>query len=129
MKPETLTVTNKTKGRYPNLPFVKIKEKILGKKYSLSLVFTPPKLSRKLNKKYRGKSKPANVLSFPLSRHEGEIFLNPRQIRKDAPTFKRDYESFFLFVFIHALLHLKGMRHGSTMKKEEDKYFKQFNAS
>ena len=122
----TFSVVNKTKGRHPDLPFAKMKEKVLGKSYNLSLVFSDDALSKKLNYEYRGKSKPANVLSFPLSKTEGEIFINPKQVRRDAPRFGRSYESFFLFAFIHGLLHLKGLRHGSTMEKEERRYLSLF---
>lgn len=122
MKEPSFTITNTTKGRHPHLPFVKIKEKILGKDYAVSLVFVNDALSKKLNKKHRGKSKPANVLSFPLSKTEGEVFISCAQVKRDAPHFEMSYQSFFTLIFIHALLHLKGTRHGSTMEKEERKY-------
>ena len=54
-----------------------------GNSFWLSAVFAPPSLMRRLNKKYRGKNKPANVLSFLLEKNlpgrqtgTGEIFLN-----------------------------------------------------
>jgi ssRNA-specific RNase YbeY (16S rRNA maturation enzyme) len=77
----------------------KIKEAILGKKYELSLVICGNALSHTLNLQYRGKDKPTNVLAFPLSKNSGEIFIN--RMHLDGFSLEE--------LFIHALLHLKGM--------------------
>ena len=87
----------------------RIKNQILGKKYELSLVFAKDTLMRRLNRTYRGKDKPTNVLAFPLSKTSGEIFINPSR----AEPFGEKH------LFVHALLHLKGMRHGAKMEKLE----------
>ncbi len=118
------TITNTTKGRLPRLPFSAVKEKILGKSYSLSLVFVSNDESRALNKKHRGKNEPANILSFPLSREEGEIFIAPEKAAKDAPLWKMPRRRFIFYLFIHGLLHLKGLSHGSRMEKEEQRILK-----
>lgn len=91
-----------------------IKNHILGEKYELSLVFAKNELMKKLNTIYRGKNKPTNVLSFPLTKNEGEIFINQKN-KKETP-----------LLFIHALLHLKKYKHGEKMEKEEEKLLKKF---
>jgi rRNA maturation RNase YbeY len=103
----------------PRLPFPVLKEKVLGSRYGLSLVFVGDDRSRSLNRRYRGKDKPANVLAFPLSASEGEIFLNLTQARRDAPRFGLSHRTFTAKLFIHAMLHLKGYRHGGTMNHAE----------
>jgi probable rRNA maturation factor len=103
------------------LPFVDIKNEVLGKDYDLSLVFIGDKLSKKLNKQYRGKNKPTDVLSFPLSKTDGEIFINLRLAKKEASEFERTYSNFIGFLFIHGLIHLKGFEHSSRMESEESK--------
>ena len=113
---------NKTKGRLPSLPFVDIKNSVLGKNYSLSLAFVSEKKSRILNKKYKGKAKPTNVLSFSLSKNEGEIIICPALAKKEAKDFNKTYVQLLGFLFIHGMLHLKGMEHSSRMEKEEKKY-------
>jgi probable rRNA maturation factor len=119
-------ITEKTKGKLPRLPFVTIKNAILGNEYELSIVSISQNESHKLNKKYRGKDKSTNILSFPLTKESGEIFLDLIQIRKDLPNFDMNYTTFVKFLFIHGCLHLKGMQHGSTMEKEEKKFLKRF---
>lgn len=113
MSAEKFQINNLTKGNLPRLPFSRAKKTILGKKYDLSLVFTGNGLAKKLNKIYRGKDKPANVLSFALDKQVGEIFINLTKVKTDAE---------LALLFIHALLHLKGRRHSSKMESEEKKF-------
>ena len=121
------SITNKTKGKLPRLPFVQLKNKILGKKYDISIVFVTPKESHKINLAYRQKNNPTNVLSFPLSKTSGEIFVDMTTSKKDAPNFGMTPTKFLLFLVIHAMLHLKGMEHGSTMEADEKKFLKFFS--
>lgn len=124
---ETFGITNKTKSTPPSVPFLAIKNKALGKKYNLSLVFIGEIKSRTLNRTYRGKDKSTNVLSFTLDKNEGEIFITLKKSAKDAKKFDRNFTNFIAFLFIHALMHLKGFDHGSTMEKAEEKLRKQFS--
>ena len=118
MQKESFNITNKTKSTPEGVPFALIKNAVLGKKYSLSLVFINAVESRKINFAYRKKDKPTNVLSFPLDKNCGEIFICPEIAKKEGLSVG--------FLFIHGLLHLKGMEHGSTMEKAEDKLRKKF---
>lgn len=124
---DNVDVTNMTKGTLPRVPFVAIKNKILGKDYELSLVFATKALSKKLNNIHRGKNYPTNILSFPLDEKSGEIFIEPSKARLDAPDFDMNYTQFIKFLFIHGCLHLKGMQHSSTMDKAEQKFLKLFS--
>jgi len=119
---EKLSITNKTKGKLPSLPFVKIKNDILGQKYSLSIAFVTEKKSKEVNKTYRNKNKPTNVLSFYLRKNEGELILCPEVIKKEAKNFERNFKDFLGFLVIHGMLHLKGLEHSSTMEKAETIY-------
>ena len=121
------SLTKRAQVSTPRLPFEEMKDKILGKGYILSLVFIGEKRSRDLNKRYRSKDAPANILTFPLGASEGEIFITPLQIRKGMKKFDLNYKEFFALLFIHGLLHLKGKAHGSTMEREEELWLKKFN--
>lgn len=93
------------------MPFIDIKESVLGKKFELSLVFCGNALSKRLNQTYRGKNAATNVLSFPVSKTSGEIFINLSRLKGFSAE----------NLFIHGLFHLKGMEHGDTMEKAEQK--------
>jgi probable rRNA maturation factor len=124
---ETFFITNTTKSTLPRVPFADIKKATLGKNYSLSLVFIGDKKSRVLNNAYRNKDNPTNILSFTYDKNEGEIFINLKKASREAKLFDRKFDNFIAFLFIHGLLHLKGMDHGSTMEKAEKKLRKQFS--
>jgi probable rRNA maturation factor len=117
-----VSVINKTKGKLPSLPFVLLKNDILDKNYSLSIAFVEAKKSREINKAYRNKNKPTNILSFALQKNEGEIILCPAVIRKQTKSFSKTFRLLTGFLVIHGMLHLKGMKHGSIMERAEKKY-------
>lgn len=119
---EFLSILNQTKGHIPKLPFLLLKEDILGKKYILSIAFVSANTSRKLNKTWRAKDRATNVLSFPLSKTSGELILCPTVIKKETKKFERNFEELLGFLVIHGMLHLKGMLHGAIMDKQELKY-------
>lgn len=104
------------------MEFEKIKQDILGKKYSLSIAYLSEKKIRELNKKYRNIDKSTNVLSFALHKNAGEILLCKSVIKKQLKKFGRTFPQLLGFLVIHGMLHLKGMEHGSIMEKAEDKY-------
>ena len=124
---ETISILSTIKGKPRGLPFGRIKNEVLGKKYTLSLVFIGDKRSRTLNRTYRKKDTSANILSFPLSKGEGEIFINPRKACRDAPHFNTSCKRFIGHLFIHGLLHLKGITHGSKMNTKEQLLRRKFN--
>src|ERR1035437_8510331 len=124
---ENFTITNTTKSTLPRVPFAKIKEVMLGRKYELSLVFVGDKKSQTLNNSYRGKNEPTNCLSFSLSKNSGEIFLNLAKAQKEAPNFGPKFDNFVAFLFIHSCLHLKGMEHGDKIERAEEKIMEKFN--
>lgn len=99
---------------------------MLGPRYELSIVCVSSSVSQKLNRRYRGKDTPTNVLSFPLSTHSGEIIFDLKQATRDAPLFTVSPRAFLGRLFIHSCLHLKGFAHGSTMEKKERLYAKRF---
>src|ERR1035437_4335446 len=121
------TIINKTKGKLPRLPFVYIKNKILGKDYQLSLGLLKSLKQKQINLKYRKINETTNILSFPLSKNSGEITIDPVKVKKDAPIFNMNYSQFFKYLFIHGCLHLKGFKHSSTMERQEKKYLKMFS--
>jgi len=110
------SISKTVKAPLPRVPFSKIKESVLDNDYELSLVFIGDKLSRKLNRIYRGKDKPTNILSFPITKNSGEIFINLSRAKPFGPA----------YLFIHGLLHLKGMQHGRRMERTEEKFLKEF---
>src|SRR3989344_780707 len=73
-----------TKQSIPSIPFERLARAVLGARYELSLVVCGDALARRMNKAYRKKSYTPNVLSFPITKYAGEIFLNIRSAEREA---------------------------------------------
>ncbi len=101
--------------RSPRLPYERIADGILGRSYDLSLVICGDTIATRMNREYRGKTYRPNVLSFPLSKKEGEIFLNKAKAQREAQSMKTALTERLTYLFIHACLHLKGLPHGTRM--------------
>lgn len=119
-------ILSQTAKSYPKHPYGVMKDAILGKKYALSLIFVGEKRAQMLNKHYRSATYIPNVLSFPLDKNTGEIYITPRIAMKESKKFNMTPNGYIGFLFIHGLLHLKGYPHGATMEKAEKKYCAQF---
>lgn len=125
-KNENFTIINKTNGKLPRLPFADIKNQILGKDYSLSLVIVSEKEIHKLNKEYRKVDDPTDILSFEIDKNIGEMFICLKKAKEKSILFERKYNNFLSFLFIHGCVHLLGFDHGIKMEKLEEKYRKHF---
>jgi probable rRNA maturation factor len=80
----------------------------------LSLVFTDDAHIRELNRKYRGKDKPTNVLSFPQPARGpllGDIVLSAGTVRREAELAEKPLEEHIAHLIIHGFLHLMGYDH------------------
>lgn len=111
------SLTNKTRGATPRVPFKKIKDAILGDAYDLSLALVPPAEMRAITLRTKHKDKVSNVLAFPLSKTSGEVLI--------CPSAAKPYTVPYLF--IHGVLHLKGLKHSDTMEDTEQKLLRRFH--
>jgi probable rRNA maturation factor len=106
LEKHNLTVIRKH-GALPDLPFLAMKEKILGKDYTLTIIFCTPKESQERNRQYRDKNYPTNILSFPLSENEGEIYISLITARRDAAKFDMTYPQFLHLLSVHGVKRQK----------------------
>lgn len=121
-------LTISSSGTLPRVPFLAVKNKILGVSYELSIAFVPSSKARALNIRYRKRDYVPNTLAFPLSKKSGEITLCASELRKQYKNFDMNYDTFVLFIIIHSMLHLKGYAHSSTMERKERELLKKFTS-
>ncbi len=121
----SISLTNTTRS-HPTLPFLEIKNDILGERYQLSIALVGEVRARAINKQSRNKSYAPNVLSFSLARNAGEVYLCPVVANKEAISFKHSKRKHLIFLYIHGLLHLKGLDHGRKMEALEETYLKKY---
>lgn len=123
---QDLTIESTIVAKQPNWPYRDIKTAILGKRYQLALTFIGTDRAKQLNQTYRQKDYTPNVLSFPLAETVGEIYICPKIAAREAANFDLTPRQHIAFLFIHGCLHLKGLDHGATMDKLEQKYMRKF---
>ena len=113
------------------------KYKFLNKKVSFTLLLSNNKNIQKLNKLFRKKNKPTDILSFPLtkkvriSKHTylGDIIISYNFINKPKSLNTKLFKEKVIKIFIHGFLHLLGFDHKNNkdykkMLKEEGQIYK-----
>ena len=118
----TVQINNVTKYKITT-DFESIKNTILGKRYNLTLNFIGEKRALLLNQNTREKDYTPNILSFPLAKTAGEIYICPAIAKRKASKFEHTLNEHIGFLFIHGLLHLKGHQHSDTMERLEQSLF------
>ncbi|MCF7865215.1 MAG: rRNA maturation RNase YbeY [Candidatus Pacebacteria bacterium] len=114
-----ISSTTKTAPRVNEVLFRRIKDEVLGSNYELDLMFIGRTRAKTLNFKFRQKDYATDILSFPIDKSMGEIYMYPAKVKSKAKEFERTYENYLVFLLIHGLFHLKGFDHGSRMESEE----------
>lgn len=118
------------------------------KEGNISIAFIGPGRMRKLNKKYRGRNRVTDVLSFPeievsfekffktelkKTKSLGEIVICLRAVKKSSQELNIPFERELIRVLVHGILHLLGYDHerpekeAEIMKEKEEKYLKLLN--
>ena len=95
------------------------KYKFFGKNVSLSLLLSNNKKIKKLNKNFRNKNKPTDVLSFPFSNKNkiskntyiGDIIISYQFMNKPRSQNIKIFREKIIKTFIHGFLHLTGFDH------------------
>ena len=108
------------------IPFEKMAHGALPTNYQLSLVICGDRLAQRMNAEYRKKTYKPNVLSFSLSKTEGEIFLNVRKAEREARNRGMSVRAHLAHLFVHGCLHLDGHKHGTAMESLEEKILRKF---
>lgn len=98
----------------------------------ISVAFVSPAQIQKLNKKYRKKDKPTDVLSFAkvsdFKDEVCEIIICPAVVRENAKESKLSLKKELAKILIHGLLHTQGYDHEKSEKEalemeEREKYY------
>lgn len=116
---------NLTRRTTPRFAYADVAKAVLPG-WDISLVFVGPTQAQSLNVQLRKKTYVPNVLSYELGKKHGEIIICLAEAQKQASAHEMTYETFVLYLFIHGLLHLKGLPHGATMERWEKRILARF---
>ena len=106
-----------------------------GKKVILTVLLSNNKKIKQLNKKFRKKDKPTDILSFPFGKkisksivYLGDIIISYDFINKPKSLNISQFKDKLAKIFIHGFLHLVGFNHIKVsefkkMNKEELKIY------
>ena len=108
-----------------------------NRKITLTLLLSNNRCIKKLNKNFRNKNKPTDILSFPLSKKKfmskktyiGDIIISYNFMNKPRSQKIKNFKEKVIKTFIHGFLHLIGFDHikdkdYKRMLNEEAKIYK-----
>jgi probable rRNA maturation factor len=95
------------------------KYRFINKKVNFSLLLSNNKNIKKLNKVFRNKNKPTDILSFPISKkiklkkeiYIGDIIISFNFINKPKSQSSKFFQEKLIKTFIHGFLHLLNFDH------------------
>ena len=100
----------------------------------IELILTTDEEIKEINKQFRNKSKPTDVLSFPLvdmpGMPLGSIIISIDTAKKEAKRFGHSIDDEIKLLFLHGLLHLLGYDHetdNGEMRAKEEEIIKKVN--
>lgn len=88
----------------------------------LSIVLSDDAHVQTLNRDYRSKDKPTNVLSFPMPVETGlmgDVVLAYETLVREAAEQGKRFEDHFVHLLIHGILHLQGLDHEAEHEAED----------
>ena len=114
-----IEINNLTNSQVDKVFLKRIAKKVLdgekAKTKDLSIAFVGSVRIKELNKKYRKKNRPTDVLSFSYD-NSREIVICPQIIKKNAKRFGSKFKTELIRVLIHGILHLLGYDHEKSVK-------------
>ncbi|MDH4943911.1 rRNA maturation RNase YbeY [Sulfurimonas sp. C5] len=103
-------------------------------KKEIELIITDNDEIQEINKEYRGKDYPTDVLSFPYEEMPfsplGSIVISKNFVEEKAQEFGHSIQDEFTLLFIHGLLHVMGYDHeidNGEMRTMEEKLINKFS--
>lgn len=110
-----------------------LRKERVSKKVDVSIVIVNEGEIHKLNKQYRKKNRPTDVLSFGsvkdfLSVESfilPEIVICPEEVQKNADEYGVSFKNELVKVLIHGILHLLGFDHEENEEQAKKMFLKQ----
>lgn len=91
----------------------------VGEEYDVGVKFACENCIRGLNKEYRGKDEPTNVLTFNVddSSKDGDIVICEAVVLKESELLRYKTSDLIALYFVHGMLHLAGFDHQKVLER------------
>lgn len=86
--------------------------------FNFSVVLTDSKEIKNLNQRYRKVNAVTDVLAFPYSPHEADIFISVEQAFTQAKEYKQTLKEEVVRLAIHGILHCLGWRDAKEKERK-----------
>ena len=118
-----ITIEPPSTGSNPSVPaksgltrFLRRAREAVGLAGEVEVLLTSDVEIKRLNRDFRGKNKPTDVLSFPApeeiaGQHAGDLAISLDTAARQAESFGHSLGDEVRVLMLHGLLHLKGMDH------------------
>lgn len=96
--------------------FLNRARKLIGLPGEVDVLFTSDAELKRLNRTFRGKNKPTDILSFPTppeisQHHAGDLAISLETAARQAAQYGHPLTDELLILILHGLLHLSGLDH------------------
>ena len=127
-EPHPISIENRSSARLARGPLVAFAGKVrtaLRLRGDIAILITSNDELQRLNREFRGKDKPTDVLSFPseVRGHAGDIAISAQIAAENARLRKLTVTEETKVLILHGLLHLAGYDHetdrGEMARKEQ----------
>jgi len=98
-------------------------------KHSITIIITDNLTIKKINKKYRNKNRPTDVISFAecdmpfpdagTVHHLGDVFISIERAWQQYPEYSRSFRDELRRLLVHGILHLAGYDHEKSAREEK----------
>lgn len=109
-------------GRNPKSLRLRLKDQLV-------IVFLDAPAAKKINRQFRNKNYPTDILSFQTGSGLGELLICPKVLQVQAKEQGHSFDKELTYMLIHGVLHLLGFDHeigavkAQRMMKFQDKIF------
>lgn len=94
----------------------------------VSIIFCDDKTIHKINKEYRKKNRPTDVISFAYNespfpvagkfRHVGDIYLSLERAQEQSIEYNHSIRDEIIRLIVHSICHLAGYDHEKSVKED-----------
>ena len=107
----------------------RILKRLAASGWALGIIFLSDKEIQALNRRYRKRETPTDILAFDYAGNEAELIISLETAKRNSLTFGTSFKKELMLYIIHGILHLQGFDDTNPaakkkMLKKQEEIFK-----